>query len=85
MRIVPSWGGSMFEDLMVTLFVPEELWAPRSWGVNHPMYVRAQIEYGLADAGYGFWGFSPACNPDGGYRTYGVDRPRLRSLGLRVK
>lgn len=71
-RIVPSWGGSMFEALMVPLFVPEERWAPRSWGINHPLYVRAQIEYGLDDARYGFWGFSPACDPAGGYRTYGV-------------
>ena len=30
---------------------------------------RAQIEFGLAEAGYGYWGFSPAWNPDGGYRT----------------
>ena len=81
MRIVPSWGGSMFEDLMVTLFVPEELWAPRSWGVNHPLYVRAQIEFGLEEAGYGYWGFSPACNPDGGYRTYGVDALGSDPLG----
>jgi hypothetical protein len=73
MRIVPSWGGSMFEALMVTLFVPEERWAPRSWGVNHPLYVRAQIAHGLEEARYGFWGFSPACDPAGGYRTYGVD------------
>jgi hypothetical protein len=73
MRIVPSWGGSMFEALMVTLFVPEEQWAPRSWGVNHPLYVRAQIEHGLEEARYGFWGFSPSANPEGGYRTYGVD------------
>jgi Putative glucoamylase/Protein of unknown function (DUF3131) len=72
-RIVPSWGGSMFEALMVTLFVPEERWAPRSWGVNHPLYVRAQIAHGLEEARYGFWGFSPACDPKGGYRTYGVD------------
>ena len=73
MRIVPSWGGSMFEALMVPLFVPEARWAPRSWGVNHPLYVRAQIEHGLDEAHYGFWGFSPACRPEGGYRTYGVD------------
>ncbi len=73
MRIVPSWGGSMFEALMVTLFVPEERWAPRSWGVNHPLYVRGQIEHGLDEARYGYWGFSPATNPEGGYRTYGVD------------
>jgi hypothetical protein len=81
MRIVPSWGGSMFEDLMVTLFVPEERWAPRSWGVNHPLYVRAQIEHGLEEAGYGFWGFSPACDPAGGYRTYGVDAIGSDPLG----
>lgn len=77
MRIVPSWGGSMFEALMVPLFVPEETWAPRSWGANHPLYVRAQIEHGLDEARYGFWGFSPATNPEGGYRTYGV-----RALGM---
>jgi hypothetical protein len=73
MDIVPSWGGSMFEALMVPLLVPEEQWAPRSWGVNHPLYVRAQIEHGLDEAGYGYWGFSPSNNPDGGYREYGVD------------
>jgi hypothetical protein len=73
MNIVPSWGGSMFEALMVPLLVPEEEWAPRSWGVNHPLYVRAQIEHGLDEAQYGFWGFSPSDDPAGGYREYGVD------------
>jgi hypothetical protein len=72
-RLVPSWGGSMFEALMVTLFVPEDLWAPRSWGVNHPRYVRAQIEHGVSEAGYGYWGFSPAADPRGGYGVFGVD------------
>jgi len=73
MKIVPTWGGSMFEALMVPLFVPEETWGPRSWGVNHPLYVRAQIEHGMDEAGYGYWGFSPSNNPAGGYREYGVD------------
>jgi hypothetical protein len=73
MQIVPSWGGSMFEALMVPLLVPEEQWGPRSWGVNHPLYARAQIEHGLDEAHYGYWGFSPADNPSGGYREYGVD------------
>src|SRR5215204_5834986 len=73
MNIVPSWGGSMFEALMVPLFVPEEEWGPRSWGINHPLYVRAQIEHGLQEAGYDYWGFSPSNNPAGGYREYGVD------------
>ena len=72
MSIVPSWGGSMFEALMVTLFVPENDWAPRSWAVNHPLYVKAQIEHGLEEAHYGYWGFSPAASPNGGYEVYGV-------------
>ncbi|WP_020385711.1 glucoamylase family protein [Kribbella catacumbae] len=73
MRLVPSWGGDMFESLMPDLFVPESSWAPRSWGINHPLTVRAHIEHGLDDAKYGYWGFSPASNPKGGYSVYGVD------------
>ncbi|WP_165245836.1 glucoamylase family protein [Paludisphaera soli] len=71
-RVVPSWGGSMFEALMVTLFLPEAEWAPKSWGVNHPLYVRGQIEHGLREMNYGSWGFSPAFRPTGGYEVYGV-------------
>jgi hypothetical protein len=73
MRMVPSWGGSMFEALMVPLLVPEESWAPRSWGINHRLHVKSQIEHGLREARYGYWGFSPSSNPAGGYREYGVD------------
>jgi len=73
MRVTPSWGGSMFEALMPTLFVPEERWAPGSWGVNHPLWVRAQMHHGLAEARYGYWGFSPSNTPEGGYGVYGVD------------
>src|SRR3954471_19682036 len=73
MLITPSWGGSMFEELMPALFVPEETWAPRSWGVNHPLVVRAQIFHGLTEARYGYWGFSPSNIPEGGYAAYGVD------------
>ena len=71
--VTPSWGGSMFEALMPDLFVPEEQWAPDSWGVNHPLTVQAQIHHGLVDAGYGVWGFSPSNTPEGGYAGYGVD------------
>jgi hypothetical protein len=80
-KIVPTWGGSMFEALMVPLFVPEEEWGPRSWGVNHPLYVQGQIEHGLQEAGYGFWGFSPSNDPAGGYREYGVDALGLDGAG----
>jgi hypothetical protein len=72
-RVVPGWGGSAFEALMPALFVPEEKWAEESWKVNHPLTVAAQIHHGLVDAGYGYWGFSPANVPEGGYSVYGVD------------
>ncbi|GGL39154.1 DUF3131 domain-containing protein [Phycicoccus endophyticus] len=77
LHVVPGWGGSMFEELMPDVFVPEATWAPRSWGRNHPRHVRAQREHGLLEAQYGYWGFSPSSNPAGGYREYGVD-----ALGL---
>ena len=34
--VTPSWGGSMFEALMPSLFVPEERWAPRQLGSEPP-------------------------------------------------
>jgi hypothetical protein len=72
-RLVPSWGGSMFEALMPALFVPEEVWGAGSWRVNHPNTVDAQIDHGLKVAGYGTWGFSPSTDTEGGYRVFGVD------------
>jgi hypothetical protein len=72
-RVTPSWGGSMFEALMPPLFVPEDRWGPGSWRPNHPLTVDAQIHHGLTQAGYGYWGFSPANVPEGGYEVYGVD------------
>jgi hypothetical protein len=72
-QVVPSQGGSMFEALMVPLFIPEERWAPDSWGRNHRCYVQAQIDHGMTEAAYGYWGFSPSNDPFGGYREWGVD------------
>jgi hypothetical protein len=81
MRIVPGWGGSMFEALMPALFVPEDKWGPNSWAINHPLTVAAQIHHGLVDAGYGYWGFSPSNTPEGGYAAYGVDAIGLNPDG----
>ena len=80
-RVVPGWGGSMFEALMPALFVPEEEWAPRSWAVNHPLTITAQIHHGLVDAEYGYWGFSPADVPEGGYTEYGVEAIGMKNDG----
>jgi RTX calcium-binding nonapeptide repeat (4 copies)/Putative glucoamylase/Protein of unknown function (DUF3131) len=72
-RLVPSWGGSMFEALMPPLFVPEERWGTGSWRMNHPNTVDAQIDHGLNVAGNDSWGFSPSTDTVDGYRTFGVD------------
>jgi hypothetical protein len=82
-RVVPGWGGSMFEALMPALFVPEEKWAPESWAVNHPLTIAAQIHHGLVEAEYGYWGFSPANVPEGGYTEYGVDAIGMRPDGYK--
>ena len=77
----PVGGEVCWKAMMVTLFVPEDFWAPRSWGINHPLYVRAQIEHGLKEVGYGYWGFSPAASPQGGYQVYGVKALGTYDLG----
>ena len=58
---------------MPALFLPEERWAPGKLGRQPPAHRRAQIHHGLVEAGYGYWGFSPANVPEGGYAVYGVD------------
>lgn len=80
-RLLPTWGGSMFEALMPALVVPEKRWGKRSWALTHPLYVQAQIEFGLEEARYGYWGFSPALDPAGGYREYGVPALGMDPLG----
>ena len=71
-KVVPSWDGTMFEALMVPLFVPEASWSPGSWGNNHKLYARAQIEYGTTDAKLGYWGISASTDTKGGYHAFGV-------------
>jgi len=61
----------MFEALMVPLLVPEERWGPRSWGVNHPLYVRPQIEHGLRGR-LRRVGILAVGQPAGGYSAHGV-------------
>ena len=43
--------------------------------------MKAQIEHGLDEAKYGYWGFSPSSDPQGGYREYGVDQLGLDGGG----
>ena len=80
-KVVPGWGGSMFEALMPDMFVPEEKWSPHAWGPNHRNTVAIHRLHGLEEADYGFWGFSPSSQPGGGYREYGVDAIGLNPDG----
>ena len=66
---------------MPDMFVPEERWSPRAWGPNHRNTVAIHRKHGLEEADYGFWGFSPASKPRGGYREYGVDAIGLNQDG----
>ncbi len=71
-KVVPSWDGTMFEALMVPLFVPEAAWSPNSWGNNHRLYAKAQIDYGMLDAKLGYWGISASSDAKGGYHAFGI-------------
>jgi hypothetical protein len=73
LRYVPSWGGSMFEALMPTLFVDERTLAPKSLGQNAEVHVEIQRRWAKEVLGYPVWGLSPAVAPGpDGYREYGV-------------
>ena len=52
---------------------PRGRWGPGSWRLNHPLTVRRADPSRPGQAGYGYWGFSPANVPEGGYAAYGVD------------
>jgi hypothetical protein len=73
LRYVPSWGGSMFEALMPTLFVDERRFAPKSLGRNAEVHVEVQRRWANEVLGWPVWGLSPAIAPGpDGYREYGV-------------
>ncbi|KRG45804.1 hypothetical protein ARC20_07060 [Stenotrophomonas panacihumi] len=70
-RVMPTWGGSMFESFLPAILIPETQWAPEAWGRSHPQMAAAQVRYGLDN--YGYWGFSPAMIPaTRGYTEYGA-------------
>ncbi|MBU1076449.1 MAG: DUF3131 domain-containing protein [Spirochaetes bacterium] len=81
LKIVPSWGGSMFEFLMPTIVIDEKRWGPKSFAMNNRNAVEAQILYSR-EKGYCFWGFSPCSTPNnvyGGYHEFGI--PEIGAKG----
>lgn len=78
-RQLLSWGGSMFEALMPTLFVNEgEI--SETLASSHNRYIEDQIKYGEQHDN-GFWGYSPCYTPDGEYCEFGVDELSIREGG----
>ena len=74
MNLVPTWGGSMFEALMVPLLVPEEEWGTGQLGRQPPAVRRGPRSSTASRRPATATGASrPSNNPDGGYREYGVD------------
>ena len=72
-----SWGGSMFEALMPTLFVPEQEWS-KVWQDSHKKYVEIQMKDGER-RNNGFWGISPCYN--GTYHEEGLPELAVKEGG----
>jgi len=72
MKIVPSWGGSMFEGLMPTLVIKESELGKKNLGLNNSRYVEAHIRFAKKKK-YPVWGLSPCTIPGEGYDAYGVN------------
>jgi len=77
MKIVPSWGGSLFEGLMPTLVVKEGELAKKNLALNNSRYVEAHIRFAEKEK-YPVWGLSPCSIPGEGYDAYGV-----KDLGMK--
>jgi len=77
MKIVPSWGGSVFEGLMPTLVIKEAELGKKNLGLNNSRYVEAHIRFADKEK-YPVWGLSPCTVPGEGYDAYGV-----KDIGMR--
>ena len=99
-KIVPSWGGSLFEFLMPTLILNEQKLARRSLGENNRIAAEIHRDYALSTKRYPVWGISPCMVDRGprsvylelgvseigakGYRDGGVIAPYASFLALEI-
>lgn len=73
---IKSWGGSMFEALMPTLFVDEGF--SEDLNFAHFEQVRVQIAYGEEHLS-GHWGVSVSLTPNDGYQELGIHSNAMSS------
>lgn len=79
-RVFATLGGSTFEALSPSLFVPEAAWSPGFWGEDLAATTASHRDGGLYELDYGVWGFAPCSVPGGrGYREFGM--PQLSLYG----
>lgn len=81
MKIVPSWGGSLFEFLMPTLVLDEKNKATKSFGANNISAVKAHIDFALKKQKYPIWGLSPAATTNG--RTWKYGEYGVKAIGVK--
>jgi Putative glucoamylase/Protein of unknown function (DUF3131) len=75
LSFIPTFGGGMFEGLMVNNVVPETSWGPTSFGLADTRTAQVQKKYATEHKHYSVWGMSPSSTADdsGGYATFGVE------------
>ncbi len=80
---IPTYGGGMFEGLMVNEIVPETSWGRRGFGLADVRTVQVQIKYATEQLHLPVWGMSPSSTADdsGGYATYGVEGLQFPYVG----
>ena len=69
--VLPSWGGSLFETLMVEPLINGASLAPQVWQENARRMLRLHAT-AAEERGWPIWGWSPAFDAFGFYREYGV-------------
>lgn len=74
-----SWGGTLFEVTLPTIFVPEMEWGPESFDAQYKEYLKKAIEYGK-QSGVGIWS-DPCDDVHGIFRNYGSPVLGLSAYG----
>lgn len=76
-KVVPSWGGSMFEALMPGLVFNEKKLSPQGFYPNGQANVILQMRFS-EKKGLPVWGYSPCATPDGGYVEVGIKQASVK-------
>lgn len=100
-KILPSWGGSLFEVLAPSLLLKEQTLARKSFALNNRVSVEAHMDYALQKKLYPVWGIAPTAIANGrnwlykeygikaiaakGYREEGVIAPYASALAIEIK